>query len=239
LLLFLAAGYVAISAPAKADLLYDNGPLDGNFSAWAIGDDGSGQTISDSFILNTDAVVGIINFAVWTGGSGVSSVNWAITTSPFDTSSGLVAKGTGYTTSTLNEALSPNLFAQNIYWESFATSGVSLAANTQYWLQLSGAEQDGVGAGAAAVFWDENDGPSLAFVSPDGSPPGGSLFDATCGQLCPVGGQSGSETFQLLITPEPGTVTMLLSGLLLLGGAARYKTVRRKLPQAARMQPRD
>ena len=237
---YLAAGCVAMCSPATAGVLYDNGPANGQYAAFDIGDDGSGAAVADSFILGADALVAGIDFAAWTGGSGVSSIDWAITTSPFGTGNSILGSGTASATSILNEPLTNTNQSFNIYEASFDTGGVSLTAGITYWLQLSGAEQSDVPAGAAVVYWDENDGPSQAFSNLLGP-----LANYTCGSAC---GQSGSETFQLVGTPEPGTVTMLLSGLLLLSAAALYKTRLYKtrgransqpLAQTARLQPRD
>ena len=213
---YFAAGCVAMCSPATAGLLYDNGPVNGQYAAFDISDDGSGSAVTDSFILGADALVTGIDFAAWTGGSGVSSINWAITTSPFGSGNSILGSGTATATSILNEPLTNANQAFNIYQASFDTGGVSLTAGITYWLQLSGAEQADVAPGGAVVYWDENDGPSQAFSNLIGP-----LANYTCGTAC---GQTGSETFQLVGTPEPGTVTTLLSGLLLLGAFTFYKT---------------
>jgi hypothetical protein len=175
--------------------------------------------VADSFILNAQALVSTIDFTVWTGGGPISTLNWAITTNPFDNTA-IVASGTASPTNTFDQAISPNGSDFNIYSETLDTAGVNLAAGVTYWLQLSGAEQTDADAGSAVVYWDENDGTSQAYASGIGS-----LADYTCSANC---GQSGSETFDVngTTTPEPGTVTLLFSGLLFTGGAARYRRKR-------------
>ncbi len=128
---------------------------------------------------------------------------------------------------------------------SFSAQNLSLAAGT-YYLTIQNADTF---YGDDIVAWDENDGPSsAAFSATVSGNPDGTVYgtitsnaefstDFICSSAC-----SGSETFDVQgTTPEPGTVVMLLSGLLLMSATALHKrrNIRRLLPQAARIQPRN
>ena len=74
--------------------------------------------------------------------------------------------------------------------------------------------QNGVTTGGSdsALYWDENNGPSVA-------------YENTIGNLADGSG-SNSESFQILgdsSAPEPASTAMFLSGLALVAGLARRK----------------
>ena len=199
---------------AKADVLYDNGPVNGELNGFDI-DIAAGYSVTDSFSLTSTANVTGVDLAVWvlTGDSPLS-VDWAITTSPF---AGVIASGSGATLSGAD--LGTNETDQfDVFSESFSLDVPNLAAGN-YYLQLSNAD---VSTSGDPVYWDENDGSSVAYQTPDGtagsdySLAGSDTNSPGYGITCPT--CSGSETFSIVgaAVPEPGTVTTLLSGLVLM-----------------------
>ncbi len=68
--------------PAMADeTLYDNGPYNGQTSAWMIG---NGFTVSDSFTLGKAAQIKAISAVFWVNpGDVLESMDWSITTEEF------------------------------------------------------------------------------------------------------------------------------------------------------------
>src|SRR5208282_146107 len=68
---------LAVMLPALAQVLYDNGPINGNVEAWTIN---FGYVISDSFTLLNNSTVGGFNLGAWEfPGDILTSVDWAIT----------------------------------------------------------------------------------------------------------------------------------------------------------------
>jgi hypothetical protein len=68
------------AVPAVAQVLYDDGPINGTTDAWTIN---YGFVIGDSFTLLNNSTVGGFNFGVWEyGGDVLTSVDWSITADP-------------------------------------------------------------------------------------------------------------------------------------------------------------
>jgi hypothetical protein len=208
-LAFLAISCLFLAAPASAGVLYDNGPINGGIIAWTINE---GFAVTDSFELATNSTVTGVNFGAWAfGGDTPLSVDWIISTSnAFD---GSTSVGSG-TASLTNAFQVTNGYGYNVYQSNFSVGSRQLNAGT-YWLQL----QNAVTTNAYPLYWDENDGLSLA-------------YENTIGQLGsgsdPPG---GSESFQILgavgtATPEPSSLALFGSGILLMAGVLRRKLSR-------------
>jgi hypothetical protein len=74
----------SVSQQASAAVLYDNGPINGTISGYAITD---GYAVSNSFTLSQDSIVTGVNFGAWVLQSAsltasLTAVDWAITTIP-------------------------------------------------------------------------------------------------------------------------------------------------------------
>jgi hypothetical protein len=195
-----AAVALATASFASADVLYDNGPIEGTFGAWTIE---PGHAISNSFILSSAATVTGVDFGVWTfEGDSLSTVDWAITSTP----DSYPVDGTA--TVSLGSPVN-NGDGIDITLASFSTGSVSLAAGT-YYLVL----QNGVTANHDLAAWDNNNGPSVAYHK---------TFGALDGFLRPG---SNSESFQILGTagvPEPASWALMISGFGLAGASLRRR----------------
>jgi hypothetical protein len=188
--------------PAAAQVLYDNGPINGIVSAWTIN---FGYAVSDSFTISGgEANVTGLSFGSWMfPGDVFSSVEVVITSSEFG--------GTTYADQVVGLTTSGcvlNQFGFNVCTQSgsFGTE-VNLAAGT-YWLTLENAEVPD-----DPVYWDENSGPSSASQNSIGTIPSESFT---------LFGGSGTGTGQGS-TPEPSSIMLFGSGILGLAGALRRK----------------
>jgi len=186
------------AVPAYADsTLYTNGPSSYSIAGKPIS---SGWFLMDSFTISQNSTVTSMNFVVWLNpGDTLSSVDWLIMTSPF----GGTNEGSG-TTSTTNSFIGIDGMYDyfDIYKESSSIPDLSLDAGT-YWLQF----QNAAATNGHIVYWDENDGPSSAYLD---------------------NYAIGSESFQILgyeesPVPEPSSFLLLGSGLAGLAGLIKRK----------------
>ena len=194
-----------LSTPASAGVLYDNGPISGTLSAWGIN---SGFAVADSFALTGTSTITGATVGLWlTARDSPVSVDWGISASPDYGSS--LGGGTVGLTNTL--WCSGCASGYDVYTSSFSISpNIPLGPGT-YWLSL----QNGVTSQGGLVFWDINNGPSVAWENAVGNV-ANNLFDG-----------SNSDSFQILgdtsSAPEPASTAMFLSGLALVAGLARRK----------------
>jgi hypothetical protein len=195
------------TAPAVAQsILYNNGPTDDDADAWTIN---FGFVVSDTFTLASNATVNGFRFNAWLfPGDILQSAEVSLTSAEFG--------GTTYFDQTVNfvqSSCSVNAYGFNVCAESSTFNGPNLTAGT-YWLNL----QNAVVNTGDPVYWDENSGggctspgcPSQASESSVGTIPSESFT---------ILGNSGTGG----TVPEPGTILLLGSGVLGLGGAIRRK----------------
>lgn len=193
---------LAFGASASASTIYTNGPINGTINAWSFAGLYS-YSVADSFNVSASATATSFDAGIWvSSGDLPTTVTWQILTGDPDFLGGtVIATGSG--------PWSSNVFwgmafggAYDVYTSTIIGLNVPLTPGT-YWLELS----NGSTAQGNNVFWDENDGPSLAYQN--------------------VTGQIGSQAFTVYSgtsTPEPGTMLLLGTGL---AGAAGM--IRRKL----------
>jgi hypothetical protein len=230
LALCLTISYTVSSSTAAAGYLYNNGPLDGQDNAQSIS---QGNAVSDQFTVTSSGAIGSIDFAAWvTAGDTLTSVDWVISTTPFggdigDLSnasfavdpSNVIASGTASSLTGVNVIPGGDQSAGfDVDDELFSGLYVPLTAGT-YWLTLQNAitftPPASPGSGDM-VGWDENDGLSPHFDA--------ATLSVTPGEYGTAYQFDGSNTFELISgTPEPGTVTLFLSGFLFIAGTAIYR----------------
>ena len=162
-----------------ATVLYDNGSINGTVFAWNIT---SSYAVEDSFTVASDTVATGVNFGAWLDqGATAVALDWGITTDPTSFAAPNAA-------SIMTNAVCPDcgFDAYDIAWDSFSLGQVALIAGTTYYLVLT----DATATDGGGVYWDENDGPSIAFQTNSGRLP-------------------GSEAFQIVGAPEPSSWAMI------------------------------
>ena len=227
-----ALGALLLVGTSNAQTLYSNGPVNGALpgspgpgDAWLVNE---GASVTDSFTLTGPGTASAFDFTAWNypGDDTLDSVTWALGTTPFgtDVDSGTAIGGLGGNISgVLDSGSNENNYGYDI--NTFTVTGLDdpLSAATTYWLTLSAVDVDS----GDPVYWDENDGPSLASISS-----GGTYSLAVPGpinQACANGAATctGSETFDIYGssngTPEPGTLGLFGCGLLAMAGMIRRK----------------
>jgi PEP-CTERM motif len=220
---------LACAGPASAGVVFDNMGTTNNFNvdAWSI------QIpfwVADTFTLGSPTTVTGVNFWVWKSSNDpVTSVQLSIISDV-----GLPTDGTTlYTADASTPGVSvTDTFVQNTssYLSSyyidkitFSTGGISLGTGT-YWLELTNA----VSSPGNLIWWDQSDGNnSIAWERYDDTQSG---YMANTGSGCWGSGAPGTtctESFQVLnadtTAPEPGSLMLFGSGVLLLAGAWRRK----------------
>jgi hypothetical protein len=199
-----------LALPGWASVLFSDGPIDGFTDAFFIGGPSGGpsnQTISDGFVAAGTGTADGLDFGLWVPtGSTPTTVSWEIGTSAFasDISSGFDLQ-VGYT------FVENNGFGYDVYNAHVdGLSGALVAGNT-YYLTLGNGNDT---FGDQSVAWDLNSGPATCSFAQNGTPYGDCGF--------------GGEAFTIYSAaapgvPEPASLVLFGSGLLLLGGLLRRK----------------
>jgi PEP-CTERM motif len=197
---------MALSLPAMAGVLYENGPINGETDAWTIN---FGFVMSDTITISTGpSTINGFSFGAWLfAGDTLESAEVSFTSQAFG--------GTTYFDQVVNFTASNcflNNFGYDVCTETGNFHGFTLG-NGGYWVNL----QNAVANNGDPVYWDENSG--IGCHSPG------------CPSIAGPGlGTDPSEAFSILgspgigTTPEPSSLALFASGVI--GVAA---VVRRKL----------
>ena len=196
-----------IASSASAQVLYENGPINGQELGWTIN---FGFELGDTFFLPNNSTVTGFSFGAWlTPGDVLESAEVSITSQ--------VGGGTFYFDQQVDFTQSGcflNNQAFEVCTETSAFNGPMLNAGT-YWVNLGNA----ITADGQPAYWDNNDGvgchslgcPSMASENGgDGSIPS---------EAFTVLGTSGGNG----TTPEPDSLLLFASGVLSCGMILRRK----------------
>jgi hypothetical protein len=201
---------VVAVAPSMADTLYSNGPYNGTVDAWTIN---FGFEVSDSFTLppGSSSIEGL-HFVYWdTSATDVlTTVDMAISVDPIPVS------GFQTLTGVTNTFLGINQFGYALFQADYLFANIPWSGPG--WVTLMNACTTSGCSVVNPIYWDENDGPSMATNGSIGSIPS-EAFTLT-------GTSSGGTT------PEPSTILLFGSGVLALGRAACRKSgIRMGIPK--------
>ncbi len=199
---------LALALPASAQILYENGPINGETDAWTINE---GFVVSDSFTISTGtSTINGLSFGAWLfAGDTLESVEVSLTSEPYG--------GTSYFDQQVNLTASGcfvNNYGFDVCTETGSFSGPTLPDGT-YWLNLL----NGVVNNGDPVYWDENSGIGC---HSEGCP----------SQACEAGciGSIPAEAFSILGTssgtgsvPEPGSLALFAGGFAVVAGGVRRK----------------
>jgi len=202
----LAALCLALSAPAFAQVIYDDGPTDGFTNALFIDGPNPGpfsQSISDGFTATGSGTAASLDFGLWVPtGTTPTTVTWWLGTTAFGSDI-----STGVSNNLISVFHNDSGFGYDVYDVHIDGLSGSLTAGNTYWLSLGNANDSG---GTQFDGWDVNNGPATCNFAV-----GGTNF-GDCGQ--------GGEAFTLNgAVPEPGTLVMLGGGILAAAGGLRRK----------------
>jgi PEP-CTERM motif len=200
--------------PAAAQVLYDNGPINGTTDAWTIN---FGYVVSDSIQVSgsienpTESIFGVWEFP----GDTMTSVDWSITGS--ENGGTVYGSGTASGANLSDKFLSTNQYGYNIDLITISGLNVNLNAGT-YWLNL----QNAVVPSGDPVYWDETSGKGCGGNDGKG---GGCPSQASESAV----GTIPSEAFTIIgngtsgSTPEPNSILLFGSGILGLAGVLRRR----------------
>lgn len=191
---------LALVAPAFATtVLYTNGPVNDWIAAWSFSGI-YGHEVADSFVLSGAATVGAFEAGLWADDTP-TTVDWEILTGGPDWLGETVVSSGSATWFNAYSGFVDRRFT--VYTSKVGGLNVSLGAGT-YWLELlKGQTSEG-----HEVFWNESDGPSLAYQNVTGPIPS----EAFTIYAAPVLG-----------IPESSTLAMFGSGVIALASILRRK----------------
>ena len=199
-----ASAAILAAVPVAAQVVYDNGPINGTISGWTIW---NFQYVTNSFTLSQTTTITGFTFGGWTSkGAQITALDYGFSQSPY----GVVI---GNTSVTAGPVVADSAFggAYDVRNYTGSVDPITLDAGTYYFTLTNATTTDNNYA-----YWDINNGPST--VEANGVPGDGAY------------GPTSSDSFTLLGTaavqpsvPEPASWMLMLGGFGMVGGALRAR----------------
>jgi hypothetical protein len=216
--LALCTGWLApgcFTAGAQS-VVFTSGPINGTLNSYSIN---QGFAVADSFTLAAPATLGSAAFGAWLDvGGTLTSVDWAIASSPFGSP---LASGTAL--NPMSTFVTVNNTGDNfdIYSETFSLPHVSLGAGN-YYFELQNAQLAEAGG---PVFWDGNNSANSTGVQ-----------DSQGSFLANRPGESFT-LFAPVAVPEPTTLALACLGPLVMLALRRKKQWWGESPSSRNREP--
>ncbi|WP_232368358.1 PEP-CTERM sorting domain-containing protein [Alteromonas sp. MB-3u-76] len=203
---FLASLILLASNLANAGIIYDNGPS-GNADGWNFGNPSS----ADDFLLTSDAIINGVTFWAYSNDvSNLANIGWGIAEDSGNTPGSYIATGLAASTSVVDTGF--NISSLDIFQVDFSFSGVSLSANTSYWLALdSGVLGTNNTSGFSGWLWTNE--------SVKGS---SSVYGGPTNWNVPNGADNAFQLHASVDVPEPSTLAIFALGMIGLA-SCRFK----------------
>jgi hypothetical protein len=209
------------AVPAIAQIVYDNGPINGNTDAWVIN---FGFVVSDTFnVTNNNTTITGASFGMWLlPYDTLTSAELSITSSENG--------GTSYFDQTLNFTTGPctvNTYGYHVCQEDTTFGGPTINIGT-YWLNM----QNATVPSGEPVYWDENSGPSSASTTEEiGTIPSESFTVLGATSITTTSTSTSTTSTSTSTTsstgggsvPEPGSIVLFASGVLSVVAVLRRK----------------
>ncbi len=207
LLTLFACLLLATALPAAAQVLYENGPINGHTDAWTIN---FGFVLSNSFTISTGiSTVTGLSFGAWLfPGDVLESAQVTLSTES-------IGGGQVFFDGIVNFTAS-NCFLNNFSYEVCEETGSftpTAMGEGNYWLTL----QNAVVNDGDPVYWDENSGIGCHSPGCPSEGDNGSIGSLPSEAFTIVGTTSGSSV------PEPGSLALFAGGVLGVLGVLRRK----------------
>ena len=197
-----------LAVPAAAQVIYENGPINGNTDAWTIN---FGFIVADSFNISTgNTTVTGMSFGAWLfAGDTLQSAEVQITSEPFG--------GTTYFQQQVPFTASGcavNQYGYDVCTETASFNGPTLN-NGMYWVDL----QNAIDTQGNPVYWDENSG--VGCHSPGCPSEATESFESIPSEAFSMLGTSSSGSTGSV--PEPDSLMLFASAVLGCGALLRRK----------------
>jgi hypothetical protein len=187
-----------VVVPATAQMLYENGPINGHTDAWTIN---FGFGVANSFVLPNDSQITGISFGTWvTPGDVLQSAEVSIVSDP---------EGGGHTyfdgiVNFTQSGCFLNEYSYNVCTETGNFGPVNLIGDT-YYLVL----QNGITAEGNPVYWDENSGTDCHSPGCPSDAHEYGRYETIPSEAFSVLGNNGTNT----TVPEPGSLALFATGV--------------------------
>jgi len=195
---------ILAAAPVAAQVVYDNGPINGTISGWTIW---NFQYVTDSFTLTQTTTITGFTFGGWTSAGGqITALDYGFGSSAYGVVTGNTAVTAGGVVAT------PFGGAYDVRNYTGSVAPITLGAGTYYFTLTNATTTDNNYA-----YWDINNGPSTMEAN---GIPGDNVYGPTSSDAFTL---LGSTAVVQPSVPEPASWALMVAGFGMVGGAMRAR----------------